>query len=380
MNWYKDHIFIGADHRGVELRVFILSKLEKESEKGKCWGYSPFGANDSKEEDDYTDTALAVAQCVSTNSGTFGILICGSGAGVDMVANKIPGIRSALVFDEARAKQAREHEDANIICLPADVLEPKEAWKIVKTFLDTPFSNEKRHQRRIKKIELIERFGFLPRIIPAILAITTNQFKDQIQKIKTVKPGFHWVQIDFMDNIFVHNKTIPPDDIEDLRITYSRKKEAHLMVMYPMQWLKDLIKTGIDRIIFPLESKDNLLDVIEQIRGYAGHVQIGLALNPQTPVSEAEGYLDKIDLVLLMSVEPGKQGQQFMPGVIDKIKELNKLRSRKNNFIIEVDGGITTGVAKDLVEAGASNLVVGSHLLEGDVKKNLEDFYKAIYE
>lgn len=143
-------VFLGADHRG-----FAVKEKIKEWLVDSNYEVVDMGNNILDPNDDYPDFSLPVAREVSKGNGV-GVLFCGSGAGMDMIANKIKGVRSALVFDEARAKQAREHEDANILTLPTDVLDNRKAIKIVKIFLETPFSNKERHIRRIEKIKAIE--------------------------------------------------------------------------------------------------------------------------------------------------------------------------------------------------------------------------------
>lgn len=143
--------YIGADHRGFELKEFLKNKLEE-----KHINYQDLGNTQMDPGDDYVDFAHKVAEAVVTDPGSKGAVLCGSGAGVDMVANKIDGIRSALVQDVDRAKQAREHEDANILSLPADILSKEQAWEILQAFLNTPFSGEERHVRRLEKLEEVE--------------------------------------------------------------------------------------------------------------------------------------------------------------------------------------------------------------------------------
>ncbi len=145
-------IFIGADHRGFKLKEKLKEWLEGE-------GYDVEDLGDEKldKEDDYVIFAHEVADAVSIDpEANRGILLCGSGAGVDMVANKVEGVRSALVFDLPRAVQARQHEDVNVISLPADVLDEKDAIKIVNAFLTTEFSGEDRHLRRLEEMEEVE--------------------------------------------------------------------------------------------------------------------------------------------------------------------------------------------------------------------------------
>lgn len=144
-------IFIGADHRGFELKERIRRHLEDE-------GYSvkDLGNYHLDPSDDYVDYAVKVAEATKNVTTNRGILLCGSGAGVDMVANKIDGVRSALVQDVPRAIQARQHEDANVISLPADILTEEEAYDIVKVFLATEFSGESKHVRRLEKMKEVE--------------------------------------------------------------------------------------------------------------------------------------------------------------------------------------------------------------------------------
>lgn len=144
-------IFIGADHRGFELKEKLKKHLIDEG-----FSVTDLGNDYLDESDDYVIFAEKVAKAVVNLPENKGIILCGSGAGVDMVANKIDGVRSALVFDKPRAIQAREHEDANIISLPADTLDEETAFEIVKAFLTTEFSGEPRHERRLEEMKEVE--------------------------------------------------------------------------------------------------------------------------------------------------------------------------------------------------------------------------------
>ena len=145
-------IFIGADHRGFDLKEKIKERLIDEGLE-----VEDLGDHQLEKDDDYVIFAHEVADAVSIDpEENRGILLCGSGAGVDMVANKVEGIRSALVFDVSRAVQARQHEDANVISLPADTLNEESAYEIVKAFLETEFSGEERHKRRLEEMKEVE--------------------------------------------------------------------------------------------------------------------------------------------------------------------------------------------------------------------------------
>jgi ribose 5-phosphate isomerase B len=144
-------IYIGSDHRGFELKGLLFKRLVDEG-----YEVTDLGNDHLDPQDDYVDFAQKVAESTVSDPVNKGILLCGSGVGVDIVANKIDGVRSALVDDVKRAIQSREHEDANVIALPADKLDEEIAFEITKAFLDTPFSGELRHERRLEKVEEIE--------------------------------------------------------------------------------------------------------------------------------------------------------------------------------------------------------------------------------
>ena len=147
-------IYLGSDHAGFKLK-------EKIKEWLKEWGYEfkDLGPHRFDPKDDYPDYALKVCEKIIKMGGR-GILICGTGQGMDRVANKIPGIHAAVCWNEETAKYARLHGDTNVLCIGGRVLSEEEARKIVKIWLETPFSNEERHIRRINKIKGIERRYF----------------------------------------------------------------------------------------------------------------------------------------------------------------------------------------------------------------------------
>jgi ribose 5-phosphate isomerase B len=147
----KKRIAIGADHAGYELKRYIATKLREEGYE--CIDYGTH----SKESCDYPDVSLNVALSVSKGECDLGILICGTGIGSSIVANKVPGVRCSLCCNEYMAEMARAHNNANVLALGARVVGEELAWSIVKAWLKTPFSNEERHRRRLQKINLIEQ-------------------------------------------------------------------------------------------------------------------------------------------------------------------------------------------------------------------------------
>ena len=145
-------IYIGADHRGFDLKERIKKRLIDDG-----FQVTDLGSDHLDPQDDYVIFAHKVAEATVQDPENRGVILCGSGAGVDMVANKVDGIRSALVFDVIRAKQAREHEDANVISLPADTLDEETSYEIIKVFLQTKFNGEERHVRRLHEMEEVEK-------------------------------------------------------------------------------------------------------------------------------------------------------------------------------------------------------------------------------
>lgn len=140
-------IFLGADHRGYELKEKVKRDLER-----RRYEVFDVGADEYDKDDDYVDFAAEVAKRVQEEKGSVGILLCGSGHGVDIVANRFSGVRSILGFNRAVVKQGREHEDANVLSIPAGWIDELEVIGLVRMFLEAEFSGKKRYKRRLEKI------------------------------------------------------------------------------------------------------------------------------------------------------------------------------------------------------------------------------------
>lgn len=196
------------------------------------------------------------------------------------------------------------------------------------------------------------------RIIPAILATNEEDYHNNLDKIEnSVHLEDGWVHIDFIDGIFAPSITITPEVLK--KYPTKLKIEAHLMVANPTEYMKGL---EADRIITHIEiPKDKLPD------------EANLAINPETDLSALDDFNPSV--VLVMTVHPGKQGQEFIPQALEKIKAL---KVKRPDILIGVDGGVSAENAKLIVDAGADYLVVGSHLLEGDIDENLEVFWEAL--
>lgn len=205
-------------------------------------------------------------------------------------------------------------------------------------------------------------------LVPTVLATSEEEYQKKVSDINQSQEfGGAWVQVDLMDGKFVPNTTVGLDIVARHPFNKDIKKEAHLMVEKPQNWIEELKNLGFKRIMFPIEV-GNIEEIINQIKE-AG-LEVGLALNPETPVAKIGPFVSKMDVVLLMSVHPGFGGQQFIPEVLSKVREAENLQG-ENHFLIEVDGGVNEGDEKQLIEAGANNLVIGERLINGDIKQNL---------
>ena len=182
------------------------------------------------------------------------------------------------------------------------------------------------------------------------------------------------IHVDVMDGHFVPNLTIGPPVIKALRSHTKLPFDVHLMISPVHQYIKNFSDAGSDIITIHPEATDNLIESISHIKKLGK--KVGVSLNPNTEVSVIEKLLDRIDLVLIMSVYPGFGGQKFIPEVIPKIEKLNKIKKEKNlSYDIEVDGGINFNNFKSVIEAGANILVSGTTIFKennGNIKKNIE--------
>ena len=210
------------------------------------------------------------------------------------------------------------------------------------------------------------------KISPSILSADFSQLGNEIKRLE--KAGADLIHVDVMDGHFVPNLTIGPPVIKALKKNCSLKFDVHLMISPVHKYIDAYSEAGADIITIHPEATDDLSASIEKIKDLKK--KIGVSLNPETKVSVIENYLNQIDLVLIMSVNPGFGGQKFMPEVLDKIKELKEIQKEKNiNFDIEIDGGINFENSKIAIEAGANILVSGTTIFKsnnGDIKKNID--------
>tara|TARA_B100000214_G_scaffold375578_1_gene362897 strand:- start:6958 stop:7617 length:660 start_codon:yes stop_codon:yes gene_type:complete len=209
-------------------------------------------------------------------------------------------------------------------------------------------------------------------ISPSILSGDFSQLGNEIKKLE--KAGADMIHVDVMDGHFVPNLTIGPPVIKSLRKHTNLPLDVHLMISPVHKYIKNFAEAGSDIITIHPEATDNLDESINLIKSLGK--KVGVSLNPKTPINIIEGFLSKINLVLIMSVNPGFGGQKFMPEVLEKIKKINEIKIKKNmSFDIEVDGGINFDNSRSVIEAGANILVSGTTIFydnKGDIKKNID--------
>ena len=209
-------------------------------------------------------------------------------------------------------------------------------------------------------------------ISPSILSGDFSQLGNEIQRLE--KGGADMIHVDVMDGHFVPNLTIGPPVIKSLRKHSTLPFDVHLMISPVHKYIENFANAGADIITFHPEASENIDETINHIKSF--NKKVGLSLNPNTGINVIENFLDKINLVLIMSVHPGFGGQKFMPEVLKKIKDLHEIKKNKNlNFDIEVDGGINFDNSKTVKDAGANILVSGTTIFKenkGDIKKNID--------
>ena len=213
------------------------------------------------------------------------------------------------------------------------------------------------------------------KLAPSILSADFTNLKLALSQCD--EGGAHWIHVDVMDNQFVPNLTIGPPVVKSLRPNTKKFLDVHMMVIEPEKLVESFARAGADSITFHIEATDDPQSVIDLIK--ATGVKVGISIKPATPLAEIEPYYDQIDLVLVMSVDPGFGGQGYLDGSTERVEKVKQMLIEKcleDRVLIEVDGGIKLHNAEEVVNAGADVLVAGSAIFGADDPvQTMKDFY-----
>ena len=198
-------------------------------------------------------------------------------------------------------------------------------------------------------------------ISPSILSCDYSIMGNEVERMEDA--GATWIHYDVMDGHFVPNITIGAPVLKSLRKNIKGVADVHLMISDPLKYVEDFAKAGADVITFHVESDSNPMDTIQKIRSLG--CKVGISVKPKTPASEIFPYLDKVDLVLVMTVEPGFGGQSFMADMMPKVRLLREyINTHGLDCELEVDGGVNPETAAVCINAGANVLVAGSDVFK----------------
>lgn len=206
---------------------------------------------------------------------------------------------------------------------------------------------------------------------PSILSADFTKLGEEIETIDNA--GAEYIHVDVMDGMFVPSISYGMPVIKSIRKSTGKVFDVHLMISEPIRYIADFAASGANMITVHVEACSDVVATIEKIREYK--LKVGITLNPDTPVSAIKPYLNRVDMVLIMSVNPGFGGQKFITSSVDKIKEVKRLRDELNlSYDIEVDGGINIDNLATVLEAGANVIVAGSAIFRGDAAENVKKF------
>src|SRR6056297_2484693 len=214
---------------------------------------------------------------------------------------------------------------------------------------------------------------YMVNFAPSILSSDFSQLKNEVESVKSAK----YLHLDIMDGRFVPNITYGPLVIEAIRPYSKQIFDTHLMIVEPEKYIEDFAEAGSDIITVHVEATDHIHRAIQMIKSTG--CKAGVSLNPATSLSTIENIIDDLDLILIMSVNPGFGGQKFIPQILDKVKRLTKMIQKSNTeTLIEIDGGINFDNVKEIADAGVDIIVSGSAIFKGNPEENLNKFRKKL--
>ncbi|MCF0261366.1 MAG: ribulose-phosphate 3-epimerase [Sphaerochaetaceae bacterium] len=205
-------------------------------------------------------------------------------------------------------------------------------------------------------------------VSPSVLAADFSDIRGALSDVK--ESGTSWVHLDVMDGAFVPNISFGPKFIADSRKHSDLIFDTHLMVEEPIRYVKEFADAGSNYITIHVEACSDVVKTIDEIKALG--CKVGLSFKPATPVKELEPYLDMVDLILVMSVNPGFGGQSLIPETLDKVRELVKLRGNRS-YKISIDGGVNSSTISNVYDSGVDIIVAGSAFFKASDKKSFID-------
>ncbi len=348
----KPTIYLGADHAGFDLKSSVFEHLDT-----RGFVVEDLGAHQFEPTDDYPEYTAAVAEAVRNHPGSFGVLICGNAEGVCIAANKFDDIRASIGFSIKAAQTSRTDDNANILCLPGRIETPDDPLSILDAFLSTDFSAAPRHVRRLEQVEKIEsQKQNTFEIVPTVLVQSEDEALRRLTYEPLRKLAPLW-QIDILDGTMYEAESWADPKIIASASTLPAL-ELHLMIEDPLstvtRW-KQHVPT-LTRVIIQAEISQNLLKEIKGIK--ALDLEVGVALNPLTPLNQLDEVADEITTVMIMGVNPGKNAQTFLGSAITK--KIYEAKHRFPTLVIAEDGGINEENIGLIAKSGVRRFSVGS--------------------
>jgi len=346
-------IYIGSDHKGFEDKQRLIKHLSNQ-------GYEVVDVGPYKyiPTDDYTEYAIRVSRWIQKNKKDRGILICGSGVGMYIVANKFKGIRAAESRSIEEALHDREHHDSNILVLGSITIGSENFLEITKAWLNSEFKGG-RHARRMKKLDMLEegltKLYKRPAIVPVFLSENLDDYTVRIEKYKKFT---RIINFDINDGIFVSSKTPGVDDILRKFIDNDILLTIHLMVDNPSEALQQLTKyTNVVTVYVHIEKITN--DILAKEYPFT----IGLVISDYTDVEKYKELYSHFSIIQVMTVGVGKVGSTFLP---EQLKKIDLVRSYGFMGEIHIDGGVNKDTILQVLEYRPDVLNVNSGINRND--------------